>query len=225
MKKNNISFFTIVIFFYLTMQIFNGCSVAPVKKDSIPGPGMACDKKADEALKNRRYEKSIILHEFFLNENSDNGLAMYHLGFSHGQLGDHENEVKYYEKAISLGFYGSSIFFNLGMVYGEMGRYDDSVRIFNKAMEVDPGRADNHFGLALAYQRMGSYELAEKEYIKALKLDPEDIDSIYFLGAHYVEAGRIDEAKIQLEKLMKVDPENEMSMKLKIMLENELPRR
>jgi hypothetical protein len=51
---------------------------------------MSCDEVADDALKNQNYEKSIILHEFFIKENPENGLAMYHLGFSHGQLNDPE---------------------------------------------------------------------------------------------------------------------------------------
>jgi tetratricopeptide (TPR) repeat protein len=221
LKKNNILPFVILAFFLSAMQVFYGCGTAASKKDVMPTPELTCDKDADEALKERRYEKSVILHEFYLKEHPDNGLAMYHLGFSHGQLGDHENEVKCYEKAIDLGFYGASIFFNLGMVYGEMGKYEDSVRIFKKAMKIEPGRADNHFGLALAYQQMGSYEPAEEEFKKALELDPEDVDAIYFLGAQYVAAGRIDEAENLLEKLTKIDPDNEMALELKRMLEKE----
>jgi tetratricopeptide (TPR) repeat protein len=205
----------------MVMQVFYGCGTAPIQKNTIPATDMICDEKADEAMKNRRYEKSIILHEFYLKDNPDNGLAMYHMGYSYGQLGDHENEVKCYEKAIDLGFYGSNIFFNLGMVYGEMGKLDDSIRIFKKAVEIEPKKADNHFGLALAYQRMGSYELAEKELKRSIKLDPGSIDAIYFLGVHYVDAGRIDEAKDQLKKLIEIDPDNDMTQRLKFILEDE----
>ena len=220
MKKNIILFSTTLLFFLLAMQIFYGCGIPPVKKGTVPTQNMVCDEKADEALKNKRYEKSVILHEFFLKENPDNGLAMYHLGFSHGQLGDHENEVKCYEKAIDLGFFGSSILFNLGMVYGEMGKYEDSMRVFEKAVKIEPDQADNHFGLALAYQRMGSYEQAEKEFKRAIKLDPENVDINYFLGVHYVETGQFDNAKKQLKRLTKIDPDNEMTQELKRMLEN-----
>ncbi len=221
MKKNSI-LFSIFLFFSLpAMQLFYGCGITPAKKEALPVQGMICDKEADEALMDERYEKSIILHEFFLKENPDNGLAMYHMGFSYGQLGDHENEVKCYEKAISLGFDGAGIFFNLGMVYGEMGRFEDSVRVFKKAIEIEPDRADNHFGLALAYQRMDSFELAEQEFKRAIKLNPGDIDSIYFLGVHYAEAGRMDEAEKQLEKLMKIAPDSETVLSLKALVEDE----
>lgn len=220
MKKNNLLLITFFILFLQAVQVFYGCGVAPLKEGEIPEQDTVCDKKADEALKNNQYEKSIILHEFFLKENSDNGLAMYHLGFSYGHLGDHDNEIECYEKAINLGFYGSGIFFNLGMVYGEMGKYEDSVRVFKKAIKIDPDQADNHFGLALAYQRMGSYALAEKEYKKAIKLDPENVDTLYFLGLHYVETSQFNDAKKQLKNLTKIDPDNEMALELKRILEN-----
>ena len=220
MKKNSIIFPFALMALFLVTQLFSGCGTAPAKKDAVPVPGLTCDKEADEALKEGRYEKSIILHEFLLKKDPDNGLAMYHMGYSYGQLGEHENEVKCYEKAISLGFYGSGIFFNLGMVYGEMGRFDDSVRVFKKAIEVEPGRADNHFGLALAYQRMGLSELAEKEFKRALKLDPDDVDSNYFLGVYYAETGRRKEAEELLQKLMKIDPDNELVTSLRLLLED-----
>jgi tetratricopeptide (TPR) repeat protein len=204
----------------MVLQASSGCGTAPLKKGSIPITNMVCDEKADEALKDRRYEKSIILHEFYLKENPENGLAMYHMGYSYGQLGDHENEVECYEKAINLGFYGSSIFFNLGMAYREMGMYEDSVRIFKKAMDIEPSMADNHFGLALAYQRMGSNDLAEMELKRAIKLDPKGVEAIYVLGVQYVETERIDEAESQLEKLIKIDPDNDMTQRLKMMLED-----
>ncbi len=219
MKKNSILFFVILTCIPVAIQMFCGCGTAPVKKEALPVLDMICDKEADKALKDGKYEKSIILHEFFLKDNPGNGLAMYHMGYSYGQLGDHENEVKCYEKAIGLGFYGSSIFFNLGMVYGEMERFEDSVRIFKKAMEVEPDSAENHFGLALAYQKMGSYDLAEEEFKRAIKLDPGNVDSIYFLGLQYVEAGRMDDAKNQLERLMKIAPDDEMTTGLKVLLE------
>jgi tetratricopeptide (TPR) repeat protein len=157
----------------LSLQVFYGCSTAPVKKGAVPVQDLICDKKADEALKDRRYEKSVILHEFYVKENPDNGLAMYHMGYSYGQLGEHENEVRCYEKAISLGFYGSGIFFNLGMVYGEMGRYDDAVKMFRKELELDPGDSDSIYQLGTLYLKTGQIEKAEDQLEKLMKVDPD----------------------------------------------------
>jgi tetratricopeptide (TPR) repeat protein len=204
----------------LVLQIFTGCGA--VNRNISHQSGMSCDEVADDALKNQNYEKSIILHEFFIKENPENGLAMYHLGFSHGQLNDPENEMKYYEEAIRLGYYGSGVFFNLGMAYGEVERYDDAVRTFKKAIKVEPERSDNHFGLALIYEKMGDLARAEKVLLKAVKLSPSDIDINYFLGKLYLETNKRAKAFNQLEKLIKIAPDDEMTFDLKNALEEEI---
>ncbi|MBN1905145.1 MAG: tetratricopeptide repeat protein [Deltaproteobacteria bacterium] len=207
----------ILISLILVLQLFTGCGTG--MKSISSTPGMKCDEKADEALMDNRFEKSVILHEFFIKEHPENGLAMYHLGYSHGQLNDREKEMKYYEEAIRLGYYGSGIFFNLGMAYSEMEKYDDAVRIFKKAIEVEPESADNHFGLALTYEKMGDLAGAEKALITAAKLSPSDIDVNYFLGKLYLETGKKEEAFNQLEKLIKIAPDDEMTLDLQKALE------
>ncbi len=219
MKKDYL--LLLVIFFLSAVLVFYGCSTVK-RKGFSPQQEMICDEKNDEALKDQNYEKSIILHEFFIKENPENGLAMYHLGYSHGQLGDHENEVKYYEEAIRLGYYGSGIFFNLGMAYGEMERYDDAFRIFKNAIKVEPERADNHFGLALILQKMGNTLKAEREFIRAAELAPEDVDTLYYLGMLYAETGRMKKANKQLKKLMKIAPDNEMTHELRDILDKKI---
>ena len=174
MKKNIRLRFLILTSFLSAMQIFYGCNTTALKKDTVPAINFTCDEKADEALKNRRYEKSIILHEFFIKENPDNGLAMYHLGYSHGQLGYHENEVECYEKAVKLGFHGSGIFFNLGMAYGEQERLYDAMDMFRKAIELDPEDADSIYQLGKLNIRTGQIEKAGKHLKELMKIAPDD---------------------------------------------------
>jgi tetratricopeptide (TPR) repeat protein len=210
-------FFPAVISLILVTQFFTGCGA--MKRDALSTQPEICDKKADEALQEQNYEKSIVLHEFFIKGHPENGLAMYHLGFSHGQLNDHENEMKYYEEAIRLGYYGSGVFFNLGMAYGETEKYDDAVRTFKKAIEVEPERSDNHFGLALTYEKMGNLAGAEKALLKAIKLTPNDIDVNYFLGKLYLKTGKKEKAFKQLEKLINIAPGDDMTLDLEKALE------
>jgi tetratricopeptide (TPR) repeat protein len=209
--------FPALISLILVMQFFAGCSA--MKSNMSTQSGITCDEKADDALKNQNYEKSIVLHEFFIKEHPENGLAMYHLGYSYGQLNDHENEMKYYEEAIRFGYYGSGVFFNLGMAYGETEKYDDAVRTFKKAIEVEPERSDNHFGLALTYEKMGNLAGAEKALLTAAELAPNDIDVNYFLGKVYLKTGKKAKALKQLEKLIKIAPDDDMTLDLEKALE------
>ncbi len=220
MIKKNILQFILLAVIFTVMQALSGCGGKYVEKKPVPEAFPACDAAADEAMKQQNYEKSIILHEFFIKDNPGNGLAMYHLGFSHGQLGDHIKEVECYEKAIDLGYYGTGIFFNLGMAYGEMDRLEDSLRIFEKAVQVEPDNADNYFGLAVTYQKMAQYEKAQKEFEKVVELKPDDIDALYFLGLIYIDTGEIDKARDILEKINRLYPGSEMGAELKMRLDS-----
>ena len=172
LNKNMKFSFLFPAFLLIIILAWCGCGTATVKKD-VSSSVFTCDKKADDALKNKSYEKSIILHEFFIKENPDNGLAMYHLGYSYGQLGDHENEIKYYEEAIKKGYYSPGIFFNLGMAYGEMERFDDAMKMFGKAIELNPEDVDAIYNLGTLYLENGQEEKAKEQLEKLMKIDPD----------------------------------------------------
>ena len=184
-----------------------GCSKGIYVKKPVPDKIWTCDKEADEAIHRHDYEAAILLHQRLLEKEPANGLALYHLGYVYGQIGNHTKEVLYYEKAIDLGFKEDSIFFNLGMAYGELNQIENSIYAFNKALNINPDSADNHFGLALAYHKKGVADtLAEKEFLKAIKIDPEHVDARLYLSMLYTDMGALQKACEQLRKILEIDP-------------------
>jgi len=166
----------------------------------------ACDKAADEAMKQHDYRVAILLHQSFLRMEPTNGLALYHLGYAYGQTGDHQKEALHYQQAIDLGFKKDSIFFNLGMAYGELNQIKNSIGALKKALNINPNSADNHFGLALAYQRSVVDTLAEEEFLKAIEIDPTHLDSRLYLSMLYADIGNMQNAGEQLRKILEIDP-------------------
>jgi len=88
-----------------------GCSKDLLRKSPDVKKTWACDKAADDAMKRKDYKAGILLHERFLEKEPGNAFALYHLGYAHGQTGDHLKEVSYYEEAIALGFRKDRIFY------------------------------------------------------------------------------------------------------------------
>jgi tetratricopeptide (TPR) repeat protein len=166
----------------------------------------ACDKEADEAMKQHDYGIAILLHQSFLRKEPTNGLALYHLGYAYGQTGDHQKEALHYQQAIDLGFKKDSIFFNLGMAYGELNQIENSIGALKKALNINPNSADNHFGLALAYQRSLVDKLAEEEFLKAIEIDPTHLDSRLYLSMLYADMGELKKTCEQLRKILEIDP-------------------
>jgi len=198
-----------LVFCIVCLYSISGCSKGTLVERSFIKEKWACDKQADEAMKEHDYETAIILHEDFLKKESANGLAMYHLGYAYGQTGNHIKEVLYYEKAAELGYGKDDIFFNMGMAYGELNQIKKSIQSFKKALDINPDSADNHFGLAIAYQRSLADKLAEEEFLKALQIDPAHVDARLYLSMLYVDMGELKKAGDQLRKILEIDPSNE----------------
>jgi len=187
----------------------SGCSKVLSGKSAEPVKAWTCDKEADEAMKQNDYEAGISLHERFLEKDPENALALYHLGYAYGQIGEHLKEVSHYEKAISFGYKRDRIFFNLGMAYGELNQTKKAISAFKQALDINPGNADNHFGLAVVYQKNAADKLAEEEFLKAIEIDPRHVDARLLLSLLYADCGELEKAAGQLRKTLEIDPTNE----------------
>lgn len=184
-----------------------GCSKGLLEKGPDVEKTWTCDNAADEEMERHDYETAIHLHERFLEKRPANALALYHLGYAHGQMGDHLKEVSYYEKAIALGYRKDHIFFNMGMAYGELNDIEKSFEAFRKALEISPDSGDNHFGLAMAYYQRGiADKMAEEEFLKAIKIDPGHADARLYLSMLYADMGEMKKATEQLRKILEMDP-------------------
>ncbi len=198
-----------------------GCSKVLSGKSAEPVKGWTCDKEADEAMKRNDYESGIILHQRFLEKEPKNALALYHLGYAYGQIGEHLREVSYYEKAIALGFREEGMFFNMGMTYCEIGKAEKATSAFKEALKINPGSADNHFGLGMAYHITVTNGLAEEELLKAIEIDPRHADARLLLSLLYADWGELQKAAGQLRKVLEIDPTNDRARKFLERIEKE----
>ena len=199
----------------------SGCSKALLRKNSESEKKWVCDREADDAMKRNDYETGIFLHKRFLEKEPENALALYHLGYAYGQIGEHLREVSHYEKAIACGYTRDRIFFNLGMAYGELNQTEKSISAFKQALKINPGNADNHYELAMAYQRSASDKLAEEEFLKAIDIDPRHVEARLLLSMLYADWGELQMAADQLRKVMEIDPTNERARKFLEKIEKE----
>ncbi len=202
----NFSCYCFLVLFTLTLVPGLGCSRVSVKKPSEDAEKRTCDLRADTAMRLEAYDTSVKLHQNFIEKEPENELALYHLGFSYGQTGNHEKEVFYYEKAIALGFQEDQVFFNLGMALGEVNQLEKAIRAFKEGLALNPASADNYFGLGLTYQKVGKDKAAEEALKKAIEIDQENLDARFYLSLLYADMGHFLKARFQLQKILEIDP-------------------
>ena len=133
---------------------------------------MTCDPQADKAIEDDDFETGIRLHQQFLEKDPENPLALYHLGYAYGNMGDHQKEVFYYERAIALGLNEESVFYNLGLAYGDLDQLENAIDAFKKAVAIEPGNLNVRYDMSRLYVALGDFQEARHQLEQILKIDP-----------------------------------------------------
>lgn len=197
---------------FIPMVLFGvgGCS----SMGSPPGRTMQkewrCDDDADASVKRQEWDVALSRHQALLNNEPHNCLAIYHLGYIRGKLGDRTQETVLYEKAIQCGLdTDDRLYFNLGMAYGEMNLMDDALSAFERAVSLNSRNAENYFGLGLVAKWAGRIERAEAALIQTVDLDPRHWEAHMLLTRIYLDKGRLDAARPHLDHLLEHVPDND----------------
>ncbi len=195
----------------LLAAVFMGCATF----SGPPGETRwQCDPAADAAVEQGQWEAAAEAHERLLEREPGNGLALYHLGYLKGKMGDREAEIDYYLEAIESGYdQDDQLYFNLGMAYGDLDPTAAS-EAFERAVELDPNSADNHFGLALMADTLGRTEQAVQALKTALELQPDHLDAMLLLARIDLDLSRWTEAAELLDRVLELDPSNEDAQEL-----------
>jgi tetratricopeptide (TPR) repeat protein len=169
----------------------------------------SCDASGDRSVEGGHWSQALLQHQEFLAAHPGNCLAIYHLGYIWGRLGEREKEIAQYEQALACGFHDDPLFFNLGMAYAEMGQVGKAVTVFTQAVALHPQNADNHFGLGLAARSAGDAALAAQALKTAVRIDPQHWDARLELARLALDQGRLEAARAQLDKLQQGAPNHE----------------
>lgn len=192
------------------------CAAQPVGP---PGPAPGCDPVIDKAVQEGDWQKALTDHEQFLARNPGDCLAMYHLGYIYGQMGDRLEEIRYYEQAAQCGYkHDDLLYFNMGMAKADVGDLPGALQSFETAAAINPENPENQFGIGLVYQTSGRSADAEQAWLHAVKLDPRHRESRLALARLYLDQSRWQEARAQLDAVCKIDPHNDEARELKELL-------
>jgi adenylate cyclase len=122
----------------------------------------------------REHDKAIASAERAVALNSGGARAIFSLGIAMYHSCRFDEAVKFYEQAIRLDPFPSSIGLrNLGVAYRCTGRYEESVKLLKKAIELSPNDLFAHLGLAITYVKLGREEEAKTEAAEVLRIHPK----------------------------------------------------
>jgi len=126
-------------------------------------------------------------------------LSHYILGVYYEDLGDLDQAVQQYKKALEADPQSSLLHLNLASVFIKKNDPVLAIEELKKSVELAPETVEPHAILALVYAAQNNKDLAAVEYTFALKnaakLEPKNIEIYKSLGAIYLQQKKLKEAE------------------------------
>ena len=143
---------------------------------------------------------------------SDNPIIFNLAGACFAGLGQFENAIKNYHKAVSLKPDFPDFHFNLGNSYMAIGELDEAAECFKEVLIHLPGNFNALFNLAAVYQKLENFDDAIEQYQNAINYNPESKSNktlaLTNLGFVFHEIRQYDDAIDSYKQALKLSPDS-----------------
>ncbi|WP_331351329.1 tetratricopeptide repeat protein [Cellvibrio sp. UBA7671] len=164
-------------------------------------------------IQHARHSEAILNYKKVLDLTPDNVMAINNMGASYLFLGDFENAIPAFEKALALSP-SSAAFSNLGTAYYYLGFFSKAVEYYQKAIDLSPSDVSNLNDIADAYYFIDGKKDLSHDYRKRVKFyaekeiadNPSGVSGHLYLAMAYAHFGGFAEAKVALDKAVALDP-------------------
>ena len=124
------------------------------------------------------------------------------LGIAQALLGNKEDAIKNFQKALEKNKKNSYAYLNLGNVYKEDENFLEAEKNYKIAIKID-GNPEAHHNLGMLYEGVGNTFEAIDEYKLCISKAPNYLDSILNLSSIYIKQSMYWEACNLLEKALR----------------------
>jgi len=117
----------------------------------------------------KHFKKAVVL----ANENTK-AESFTHLGIQYAKMGNYEEAVNCYKKAIEIKPKLIEAYSNLAGTYNTLKKYDESIKYASEAIKIKPDFSEAYNNLAIAYYYKGDKKNAIMYMEKAVGLNPKN---------------------------------------------------
>ncbi len=183
------------------------------KKITIPKGGDASLwlTKADLYLEARDGISSVVCCKWYIAMKPDDALGHVHLGGVKHELGEYDDAIRSFEKALKLSPNDPHIWNNFGYSCFCAGRTDRALAAFDRAIELNPEYKHAWYNKGYSLHGVDRLEEAVKCYRKALAIDAADPVLLNNLGNALYNLGHYAESIPLFVEAIDVDPDYEIA--------------
>jgi tetratricopeptide (TPR) repeat protein len=132
--------------------------------------------------------------------------TVYNKGVALAKSGQHEEAIKYYDKALALDPNYVNASYGKGAALASLGQHEEAIKYYDKALALDPNHVNALYGKGAALFNSGRYEEAILSFDKTLAIDPNYILALYYEGDSLANLGQLDVAIKYYDKVLAIDP-------------------
>ncbi len=143
-----------------------------------------------------------------LLEEFPNSVNLYNIiGASNKGLGNLEEAIEAYNKALSLKPDYADAFYNMGNLFKDQGKLEEAIEAYKKALSFKPDHDDAYYNIGVVLQDQGKLEEAIEAYKKAISIKPDYAQAFNNIGVVHQEQGEKDKALKALNKALSLKPD------------------
>lgn len=151
-------------------------------------------------------EKLKIQNKYNRNSNELTADDWFQKGRNANDLGDYNNAILYYQKAIEKDPNYDKAYYNLSVSYGKRGNYIKAIEFYQMAIIINPNLFPAYINMGNAYFLNGNYKKTKECYQKAIIINPNSAEAYYNLGVIYGEKeGNLKKAIEYFLKAIKIN--------------------
>lgn len=130
----------------------------------------------------------------------------YNLGLAFGEIGQYDQAIAHFEKALEFDPNFGLALLNMGSTRRRQGRIVEALDFDQRAVQAMPKLPQAHAELGLALAAQKKTEAAAMELREAARLDPTDADARTNLGLVLAQMGKISEGIDTLNEALRLNP-------------------
>lgn len=121
-------------------------------------------------------------------------------------LGEFEQAIIEYKKAIARNPNSPLIYNRLGVAYSELKQYDAALDAYQRAIALSPMTAEPHYNMGLVYLKQGNFPHALEAFKRAIAIDTEWGEAYTGLGEVYLKQGDFGRAERIYNRSIRLNP-------------------
>ena len=157
--------------------------------------------------RNLDYKSAATIWVDCVRKSPQNARAHDNLGAALADLGQVEEAIAHYRKALEIKPNSANAHYNFAVTLANRGQIVEAIAHYRKALEIAPGYADAHVNLGVALTMQGQIDEAIVHYRKALEIKPDSASAHYNFGVTLDNCGLVIEAITHYRKALEIRPD------------------